>query len=55
MGDHGAEGDHAREQLKTREFTFDHSFWSVRQVDTHFVSQEKVIFVFLSLMHTPYL
>ncbi|GFN97153.1 kinesin-like protein kif16b [Plakobranchus ocellatus] len=42
MSDHGSEGDHAREQLKTREFTFDHSFWSARETDAHFISQEKV-------------
>ncbi|RUS86561.1 hypothetical protein EGW08_005700 [Elysia chlorotica] len=42
VNEHGSEGDHAREQLKTREFTFDHSFWSARQADKHFASQEKV-------------
>lgn len=40
--DHGIEGDSGREFLKVREFTFDHSFWSVDERDEHFVSQEKV-------------
>lgn len=40
--DHRGEGDSAREQLKVREFTFDHSFWSLDENDSHFVSQEQV-------------
>ncbi|BFZ12122.1 hypothetical protein BsWGS_15161 [Bradybaena similaris] len=40
--DHRGEGDSAREQLKVREFTFDHSFWSLDESDSHFVSQEQV-------------
>lgn len=40
--DHGGEGDSAREHLKVREFTFDHSFWSLDENDGHFASQEKV-------------
>ncbi|CAG5127064.1 unnamed protein product, partial [Candidula unifasciata] len=40
--DHRGEGDSAREQLKIREFTFDHSFWSLDEDDSNFASQEKV-------------
>ncbi|KAK7505448.1 hypothetical protein BaRGS_00003193, partial [Batillaria attramentaria] len=38
----GGEGDHGRDQLKLREFTFDHSFWSAVPTDPHFVTQEQV-------------
>ncbi|XP_076464359.1 kinesin-like protein KIF16B isoform X2 [Babylonia areolata] len=38
----GEMGDHGRDHLKLREFTFDHSFWSVSPDDPHFVAQEQV-------------
>ncbi|KAL8611043.1 hypothetical protein ACOMHN_042659 [Nucella lapillus] len=38
----GEIGDHGRDNLKLREFTFDHSFWSVSPADSHFVTQEQV-------------
>ncbi|XP_025105880.1 kinesin-like protein KIF16B [Pomacea canaliculata] len=38
----GGEGDHGRDQLKLREFTFDYSFWSVCSTDSHFIKQEQV-------------
>ncbi|XP_059148242.1 kinesin-like protein KIF16B [Physella acuta] len=37
---HASEGDGS--QLKVREFTFDHSFWSVDANDLHYVNQEQV-------------
>ncbi|KAH9509084.1 Kinesin-like protein kif16b [Bulinus truncatus] len=40
--DHGGEGDVGRDSLKVREFTFDHSFWSVDENDAHYVTQEMV-------------
>ncbi|XP_070179569.1 kinesin-like protein KIF16B isoform X2 [Littorina saxatilis] len=38
----GEVGDHGRDHLKVREFTFDHSFWSARATDQHFITQEQV-------------
>uniref|UniRef100_A0A2C9JEX7 Kinesin motor domain-containing protein n=1 Tax=Biomphalaria glabrata TaxID=6526 RepID=A0A2C9JEX7_BIOGL len=42
VSEHAAEGDVGRDALKVREFTFDHSFWSVNENDSHYVSQEVV-------------
>ncbi|OWF53130.1 kinesin-like protein KIF16B isoform X2 [Mizuhopecten yessoensis] len=38
----GAEGDHARENMRLKEFTFDHSFWTVLRSDSNYASQEEV-------------
>ncbi|XP_033734279.1 kinesin-like protein KIF16B isoform X1 [Pecten maximus] len=38
----GGEGDHARENMRLKEFTFDHSFWSVLRSDCNYASQEEV-------------
>ncbi|XP_069117380.1 kinesin-like protein KIF16B isoform X2 [Argopecten irradians] len=38
----GGEGDHARENMRLKEFTFDHSFWSVLRSDSNYASQEEV-------------
>ena len=34
------ESDHGRERYK--DFTFDHSYWSFDEVDSHYASQEMV-------------
>jgi hypothetical protein len=34
------ESDHGRERYK--DFTFDHSYWSFDEADSHYASQEKV-------------
>jgi len=40
------ESDHGRERYK--DFTFDHSYWSFDEADSHYASQEKVcVFYFL--------
>ncbi|XP_012936774.1 kinesin-like protein KIF16B [Aplysia californica] len=40
--EHGGEGDSARDHFKVREFTFDHSFWSVNEKDGHYATQTQV-------------
>ncbi|XP_071080558.1 kinesin-like protein KIF16B [Haliotis cracherodii] len=35
-------GDSGREQMRVKDFTFDHSFWSANPGDQHYVSQENV-------------
>ncbi|XP_046558058.1 LOW QUALITY PROTEIN: kinesin-like protein KIF16B [Haliotis rubra] len=35
-------GDTGREQMRVKDFTFDHSFWSANPEDKHYVSQENV-------------
>ena len=43
VSDAGGDGNSSRELLKVREFTYDHSFWSVDARDDHYVTQTQVL------------